>query len=379
MTDFFFYGTLSHPPLLQIVLGRAVQLEPAFLPGFRVARARDHVFPLLQTMAGAEAQGVLARGLSADDVARLDFYEAGFAFDTRDLPVTVAGHPPDGFMARVYLARDGQWQAAEDWALSEWQATHGALVTATARDVMALYGQQPAERVLQRYPQMLVRGASTLRAKAGGPVSLRHAAGPDDIRVKARQMPYARFFAVEEYDLQFRRFDGGFSPVVNRAVFVSGDAVTVLPYDAARDRVLVIEQFRPGPYVRGDAQPWSVEAIAGRIDAGETPEQAAQREAVEEAGLTLGPLLAVGGYYPSPAAKGEYLYSYVALTDLPDGIEGVFGVEGEAEDIRGHLIPFARLMALVASGEVNNAPLLITALWLQRERDRLRAAFAGPA
>jgi len=29
-------------------------------------------------------------------------------------------------------------------------------------------------------------------------------------------------------------------------------------------------------------------------------------------------------------------------------------------------------MALVASGEIANAPLILTALWLQRERARLR-------
>ena len=45
---------------------------------------------------------------------------------------------------------------------------------------------------------------------------------------------------------------------------------------------------------------------------------------------------------------------------------------GEAEDIRGHLIGFDDLMVLVASGEVGNAPLILTALWLQRERGRLR-------
>jgi ADP-ribose pyrophosphatase len=177
---------------------------------------------------------------------------------------------------------------------------------------------------------------------------------------------------VEEYALRFRRFDGTLSPEVNRAVFISGDAVTVLPYDPVRDVVLLIEQFRPGPFARGDAQAWSLEAIAGRIDAGETPEEAARREAMEEAGLTLGAMEYVGGYYPTPGAMAEFLYSYVALTDLPEGVEGVFGVEGEAEDIRGHRMPFAEFEGLMASGEVNNGPLLLTGLWLQRERARLR-------
>jgi len=217
-----------------------------------------------------------------------------------------------------------------------------------------------------------VLAASADRAQQSAPTSLRHRAGPGDVAVRAVRQPYAKFFALAEYDLGWRRFDGGMAPPVERAAFLSGDAVTVLPYDPARDRVLVIEQFRAGPLARGDAQAWQIEAIAGRIDPGETPEEAARREAVEEAGLRLEALEPVARYYPSPGAVSEYIYSYVALTDLPDGSAGVFGVAGEAEDIRGHLVGFDRLMELVATGEIENAPLILTALWLQRERGRLR-------
>jgi ADP-ribose pyrophosphatase len=284
--------------------------------------------------------------------------------------VAVVADPPA--VARVYFAVPGQWTAGADWHFAGWQAQWADVVTATAVDFMGLYGQVDPAAIRRRYPAMLVRGASTVRAAADGPVALRHAMAAGDVEVVARTTPYAHFFSVEEYDLRYRRFDGRMSPAINRAVFISGDAVTVLPYDPVRDRVLLIEQFRVGPFARGDMQPWLLEAIAGRIDPGETPEDAARREAAEEAGLDLADLRFVAAYYPTPGAKAEYLYSYVAVTDLPDGIEGVFGVEGEAEDIRGHLVPFERLMALVASGEINNAPLLLTVLWLQRERAGLR-------
>jgi nudix-type nucleoside diphosphatase (YffH/AdpP family) len=198
------------------------------------------------------------------------------------------------------------------------------------------------------------------------------------VQVQALRQPYARFFAVEEYDLSFRRFDGKQSPVVTRAAFISGDAVTVLPYDPVRDRVLVIEQFRVGPFARGDAQPWQLEPIAGRVDPGETPEDAARREAVEEAGLTLGALLPIGNYYPSPGAKIEFLYSFIALTDLPDGTAIIGGAEEEAEDIKGHLMGFEDFAALIARGEATTAPLLISYYWLDRERARLRAQTDNP-
>jgi hypothetical protein len=69
----------------------------------------------------------------------------------------------------------------------------------------------------------------------------------------------------------------------------------------------------------------------------------------------------------------EYLYSFVGLADLPDGSAGLGGLAEEHEDIRAHLLPFDDLMALVDSGEVQTAPLLVTIYWLAANRERLRA------
>ena len=240
-----------------------------------------------------------------------------------------------------------------------------------AEDIMALYGLTPAEAVRARLGPMAVRASSRARVESA-PTEVRHRAGPGDVMVAGKRLAYASFFAVEDHDVAWRRFDGGMSATVGRAAFISGDAVTVLPYDPRRDLVLVVEQFRTGPLARGDAQCWQIEAVAGRVDPGEMPEEAARREAVEEAGLVLRDLIEVARYYPSPGAVSEYLYSYVALCELDPEQAGVFGVADEAEDIRTHVLGFDRFMELVASGEIENAPLILTALWLQRERGRLR-------
>ncbi len=364
----FLYGTLCHPPLLETVLQRKVELHPATLRDHAIFRRAGGDGPVLVPAPGETAAGQIATGLSDEDMARLAFF-TGLYGATRG---TVTVDAPDPVEAVIWRADAVPASSGAPWRLEDWVARWGAVTVAAIGDAMALYGQAEPRAVGARMAHMMVRGASRLRA-AGGPADLRRATRPGDIAVSARRQPYANFFAVEEYDLRFRRFDGSMSDEVNRAVFISGDAVTVLPYDPLRDRVLLIEQFRAGPFARGDDQPWLLEAIAGRVDPGETPEEAARREAREEAGLTLGELLPIGSYYPSPGAKAEYLYSYVALVDLPDGVAGTFGVANEAEDIRGHLVPFDRLMDLVASGEVDNAPLLVSVLWLQRERSRLRA------
>lgn len=367
MTDVFLCGPLCHPPVLEAVLGRAATAEPAVLRDHDLHEAGEGVWPVLRAVPGGRVSGVWLR-LQAEDAARLEYLAAVLRLKPVVLPVETAGGP---VAMAVPCATDGAGMAP--WRVELWAPQWGATMAAALSDVMALRGLRPAEEVARRFGLMQVRGASRVRAAEPAPVTLRHRAGAADLAISRYRQPYAHFFAIEEYDLSYRRFDGSRSPAINRAVFVSGDAVTVLPYDPRRDRVLLIEQFRAGPMGRGDPQPWLLEAIAGRIDPGESPEDAARREAVEEAGLTLGALEKVAGYYPSPGAKSEYIYSYVALCDLPDGVQGVFGVAGEAEDIRGHLLGFDAFMALVASGEVDNAPLLVTALWLQRERARLRA------
>lgn len=266
-------------------------------------------------------------------------------------------------------AAEGSAQAAD--RLAFWLAATGgqtsgskALDLALAGDVMALCGVQPAATVLARRGPMLDRAATTLRASTGKKAG--------EVEIAARRVAYAGFYALEAVDLRFRRFDGQMSPQIRREGFIGSDAVTVLPYDPVRDRVLVIEQLRIGPLLRGDPAPWQVEAVAGRIDAGETPEATARREALEEAALELHKLLPVSAYYPTPGAVSEFIYSFVGLCDLPDGAAGIHGLASEAEDIKGHILTFPEALARADRGEFANAPLVLTLNWLDRQRARLR-------
>ncbi|WP_328799742.1 NUDIX domain-containing protein [Sedimentimonas flavescens] len=368
--QYFFYGTLCHVPLLRAVMGREPRMQAATLAGFRVHMASDGAhdlgFPILVEGEGS-ARGVLV-SVSASEAERLNYYEAGFTPVIR----TVRNATGTECEAQVYLS-DGRWLPGAEWNQEAWTAIWGDIATEAAQDFMAGMGHITPERALARYPMMLVRAASRLRARGVKPAELRRSVGAGDLAIHKHTPAYARFFAVEEYDLQHSLFAGGMSRTLERAAFVSGDASVVLPYDPLRDRVLLIEQFRVGPMARGDTNPWLIEPIAGRVDPTETPEQAALREAGEEAGITLSRLIAAPSFYPSPGAKSEYLYCYVGLADLPDGAGRPGGVEAEGEDIRPHLISFDELMHLIETGEADNGPLLVLALWLARQRPALRA------
>ena len=209
-------------------------------------------------------------------------------------------------------------------------------------------------------------------------VALRQGYGSNDVSQVELRHPYASFFGIEEHLLRHRRFDGSVSDPVARAVFTSGDAVTVLPFDPVRNAVLLIEQFRAGPHARRDRHPWCLEAVAGRRDGLESPEATARREAREEAGLELGRLERIAAYYPAPGVASEFITAFVGEADLR-AAGGVHGMDEEHEDIRGFVVDLDTALAAVASGEANNAPLLVSLLWLALHRERIVAAWRDGA
>jgi nudix-type nucleoside diphosphatase (YffH/AdpP family) len=373
MNSLFFYGTLRHVPLLSAVLGRDagdLDFVTAQLPGHDLCAVAGEVFPMI--VPGAQgAPGLLVRGLNDEDVARLRFYEGGYDYDL-ELVEVLAGDVYEA--ARVFFPEPGVWQPDGPWSLSDWAVAYGEWSVFGAEEEMSYFGVRSREEVDQMLPMIQARARATVtatldnRAVSPGGMTLK------DVALVSLERPYAQYFALEEYDLKFRRYDGARSSMVRRAVFVATDAAIVLPYDPVRDRVLLIEQFRPGPFARGDDKPWMLEPIAGRVDGGETPETTAHREAAEEAGLSLKTLHKAGQCYASPGCSSEYFHIFVAIADLPDMCTGVGGISDEAEDIRSFLYSYDALMGMVDSMQIANAPLALAALWLARHRDRLRGA-----
>ena len=189
---------------------------------------------------------------------------------------------------------------------------------------------------------------------------------------RAKRLVYKGFFSVEEHDLSYKRFDGSQSEVVTRGALVSSDAVIVLPYDPVGDRVLLVEQFRTGPYVKGDANPWVLEPIAGLIDVAETPEEAGLREAKEEAYLDIKRMELVARSYPSPGISTEFFHQYVGIVSLPESTDVVAGLTTESEDIRSHIFAYKEFSDMILSGSINVGPAILLGLWLSKHRERLR-------
>jgi ADP-ribose pyrophosphatase len=192
-----------------------------------------------------------------------------------------------------------------------------------------------------------------------------------DVRVLDREVVFQGYFQVERIRLRHRLYEGGMGAEIVREVFERGHAVAVLPYDPARDEVVLVEQFRVGPFARGDA-PWQLEIIAGIIEDGEDTLEVAHREAAEEAGLELGELVPIVDFYSSPGASTEHIATFCARVGA-GGAGGVHGLADEGEDIRVVVMSFAEAMATLADGRIKASPAIIALQWLALNREKLQA------
>ena len=192
----------------------------------------------------------------------------------------------------------------------------------------------------------------------------------------AKRVVYKGFFSVEEHDLSYRKFNNQQSSILTRSALISSDAVIVLPYDPVNDRILLIEQFRAGPYVKGDENPWVLEPIAGLIDEGETPESAGIREAQEEALLEIKRLELVARSYPSPGISTEFFHQYIGIVELLDKSDLIAGLSSENEDIRSHIFEYEQFFEMIERGKVNVGPLILLGLWLSKNRKSLRKKYS---
>lgn len=184
-----------------------------------------------------------------------------------------------------------------------------------------------------------------------------------------RELKYQGFFKVELCHVRHETFAGE-ELEVQRELFERGDAVAVLLYDADKDRVVLIEQFRIGATREGD-NPWLLEIVAGVIEDNESIKGVARRECREEAGVEVHSFEPVHSFYSSPGGCSEKIHVLCALVDS-DKCNGLHGLEEEGEDIRVMTVNYSEIHDLILSGRINSAIPLVALQWLQLNRRRLQ-------
>jgi nudix-type nucleoside diphosphatase (YffH/AdpP family) len=186
-------------------------------------------------------------------------------------------------------------------------------------------------------------------------------------RVKLRDLKTLsdNHFTLRKALFDFQRRDGIWQEQARESYDI-GDASAVLPIDRAKNRVLLIRQFRWPPFESGYRQ-LLVEAIAGKLD-GETPETSIAREAMEEAGIVITNLRLLTHCFVSPGAVKERLSCFLADYDSAAPRQKGGGQEQEGEDIEVLEASLDEALAMVARGEIIDMKtiLLLQAAKLER-------------
>ncbi len=192
----------------------------------------------------------------------------------------------------------------------------------------------------------------------------------NDFEVEKKQRSFNSFFKIDTYHLKHKLFKGGWTKVIVRELFERGHAAGVLLYDPQTRSVALLEQFRIGAIDEPDS-PWLYEIVAGVIEAGQTAEQTAIKECLEETGVILEELIPIHSYFSSPGGSSEKLHLFCGITSLK-GVGGVYGLETEGEDINVQVVSIDLAFKAVADGNIKNAASIIALQWLQINIERLQ-------
>jgi len=139
-------------------------------------------------------------------------------------------------------------------------------------------------------------------------------------------------------------------------VIACGDCVGVLPF-VDDDHVVMVRQWR---YIVGRTT-W--EMPTGGVHAGESLEQAAQRELAEEAGFHARTLRHVSTYHTSKSSIDETAHIYVGTDLVPAEAR-----QDEDEDAVRCIVPLRDVVQKVLRGEITDSMTVIAVLTIARER-----------
>ncbi|HYD19333.1 MAG TPA: NUDIX domain-containing protein [Patescibacteria group bacterium] len=181
---------------------------------------------------------------------------------------------------------------------------------------------------------------------------------------------YKGFLTLNKYEIEKDRHEGG-KQNITWMIMERGHAVGILAYDPKSDEVVLVNEMRPGILAAG-GYPYTDTLPAGGIGKGETAVEAAEREMVEETGLTLkGARVIHDKAYVSAGGTSESIAIVFGLVDTSQA-GGIHGLAEEGENIKTTVLKSDEFMAQIRSGEINDLKTIVAGYWLMENKLQLQ-------
>lgn len=153
-----------------------------------------------------------------------------------------------------------------------------------------------------------------------------------------------------------------------REVYDRGDGATILLYHPVKRTVILTRQFRLPVWMNRHPDGFFIEAPAGKVEPGESPEITIEREAEEEVGFRISSPRKIMSLYMSPGSVTELIHFYVAAYSQDMKISQGGGQKDEDEDIEVMEIPWKEAFRLVREGKIQDAKTVILLQFFALER-----------
>lgn len=193
---------------------------------------------------------------------------------------------------------------------------------------------------------------------------------------------YEGFNKVDNYKIRFKLFDGSWSTEIDREVFERRHGVLVMMFDAIREKVVLVEQFRFGAFAAlssglfdNKKSPWTLECVAGNIDEKENPREVAIRETKEETNCDIKDLISIGHFLISPSSSNQSVFMFCANVDSSNA-KGIHGNFEEGEHTRPIALTASEAFHLIDSGQINTAATVLALQWLKLNYKKLIVRWA---
>ena len=149
-------------------------------------------------------------------------------------------------------------------------------------------------------------------------------------KILDRKVVYDGYFDFQDVTFLQTTFVGGMSRPIERVVLNIGEIAAGLIVKRQERRVVLIEQLRLPVLEHADG--WLFEVVAGRIDPGESAEQAFRRVTLEEAGYEVENIQNIHRFYPASGTLAEHMTLFCA--DAGAKMNNGGGTDDDDDDIR---------------------------------------------